>query len=138
MSLRVEELLDKIYKINRIKIFKHRARVENVTATKHWRSRRFTSEQSHKLSGGCEAGQSHKRKLVARRGCGVFHKRRRTCKRKRPAVYRVDGRRAMSAGCHQLTVRASPTPSARSMVLTQSRRDAEYAEELGDSEGVVS
>ena len=51
---------------------------------------------------------------MARRGCGVFHKRRGTCKRKRQAACRIDGRRAMSAGCHQLTVRASPAASARS------------------------
>ena len=52
---------------------------------------------------------------MARRGCGALHKQRWTSKRKRQAVCRIDGRRAMSAGCHQLTVRALPrrTPGAQ-------------------------
>ena len=51
----MEELLDRIYMINRIKILNLRARVGIDVLTQHCRSRRFTSEQSHKLSGGCEA-----------------------------------------------------------------------------------
>ena len=60
--------------------------------------------------------------MVARRGCGVFHKTRGTCKRKRQAEYRIDGRSAMSAGCHQLTVRALPRRARGAHRLAGCRR----------------